>query len=227
VRLGGGNDSLTCDSMSFLKEVMGRRRAAGKAKKDGKDTTTSVTAPLASKMNHGPSDHVDDILIGVGCTGSDVSDTRDISESESCGVPSTPTSAGVFTNGPRHDGGSVGHINKANGRSFMEEYNTVLTSSAVIEHFVHTTSDFAVYLGISLFIISYANVSRILMLIGRTFTIKHKRLLTANLDTKAGDKMATLTTNNLMNGTASPAPMFCSVLFCPPPPSPNHPCNSN
>ncbi len=221
MRLGDGDSSLSCGSMSFLKEVMDRRRAVEKAKNGGKDTTTSLTASPVSARNHSPSDNIDDMLIGVGCTGSGVSKAKDVSESES-----------------RRDG-SVGPINNAKGRDFMEEYNTVdeqTPISADIEHFVHTISAFAVYLGISFFNIGYAmgahaihstvtNVPEGLLLIGWTLTIKHKRVLTTNLDANADDKMGTLTPNNLMNGTASAAPMFCSVLFCPPPPQPS--INSN
>jgi hypothetical protein len=212
VHLGGGDSSLSCGSMSFLKEAIYRRRAAEKAKKGLKHTTTSVTASHVSARNHGhgPSDNIDDILIGVGCTGSGVNKAKDVSESESCGIVPSPTSTGVVVNVPRRDG-SVGLINKAKGRGFMEE-----------PRFVHTISAFAVYLGISFFIIGYAhaihstvtNVPEGLLLIGRPLTIKHKRLLTTNLDANAGDKMGTLTPNNLVNGPASPVPMFCSVLFC-------------
>jgi hypothetical protein len=78
---------------------------------------------------------------------------------------------------------------------------------------VHTIFAFVVYLGISFFIIGYAmgahaihstvaNVPEGLLLIGRMLTIEHKRLLTTNSDANAGDKMGTLTSNNLMNGTA-------------------------
>ncbi len=193
---------------------MDRQRAAEKAKKKGgKDTMTSVTASPVSARGHGPSDDIDDILMGDGCAGTGVSKAKYVSESESWGIVPSLTSAGVVANVPRCDG-SVGPINKAKGRGFME-YNTVHEQTPIrseIEHFVHTISAFAVLLGISFLIIGHAihstvaNVPEGLLLIGRIWT----RMLATNL--------GTLTPHNLMNGTASRAPMFCSVLFCPPPP---------
>jgi hypothetical protein len=181
------------------------------------------------------SPHIDDILMGGRCTGTGVSKAKDVSESTSnaprrdriivpiqhqrrgtCGIVST-TSAGVVANVPRRRDGSVVPINKEKCRDLME-YNTVheqTPTRSEIEHFVHTISAFAVLLGI---IIDYAihstvaNVPEGLVLIDRTFTLKHKRMLATNLDA--------LTPNNLMNGTAYPAPIFRSVLCCPrPPPS--------
>ena len=163
--------------------------------------------------------------MGGGCTGTGVS-----KESESWGIVSSLTSASFVANVPRRDG-SVGSINKAKGRGFMEEYKNTVNGrtpvSADIEHFAHTISVLAVLFGISYLIIGYAigtnaihstvaNVPEGLLLIGRTLTLKHKRMLATNLDANAGDTMDTLTPNNLMNGIASPASMFCYVLFSPP-----------
>ncbi len=225
MRQGDGGSSPSCGSMSFVKKVMDRRRAVEKAKKGGNHTATSVTASPVS-----------DILIEGECTGSGVSKAKDVSESESWGIVPSLTSAGVVANVPRRDG-NVGSINKAKGRSFMEaEYKNTVSEqtpiSAGIEHFVHTISALAVLFGIFFHIIDYAmgvnairstvaNVPEGLLLIGRTL---NKRMLATNLDANAGDTMGTVTPNNLMNGTASPAPMFCSVLFCP---FPHHQCNSN
>ncbi len=209
MRLGGRDGSLSCGSMAFLKEVMARS-AAKKTEMGGKDTTTSMTASPVSARDHGPSGDIDDILLGGGCTGTGVSKAK-------------------VANVPRRDG-SVVPINKAKGRDFIE-YNTVHEQtpiSAEIEHFVDTISAFAVLLGISFLIICYAiganaihstvaNVLEGLLLIGGMLTLKHKRMLSTKLNANACDKMGKLTPNSLVNGTASPAPIFCSVLFCPPP----------
>jgi hypothetical protein len=213
-RLGGGDGSLSCGSMAFLNEVRDRRSAAEKAKKNGgMDTTTSVAASPVSARDHCPSDDVDDILMGGGCTGTGVSKAKDASESESCGVVLSSTSAG----------GSVGPIYKAKGRGFME-YNTVNEQPPINANI----PAFVVLLEISFLIIGYAihsivaNVPEGLLLIGWALTLKHKRMLATNLDANAGDKKGTLTPTNLMNGTASSAPMF-GVLSCPPPPPPSPP----
>jgi hypothetical protein len=228
VCLGGGDGSQGVEVMA--------RRAAKKTKMGGKDTTTSVTVSPVSARNHGSSSNIDDILLGDECTGTGVSKAKDVSESEfnkisaspdpgeRCIVPSS-TSAGVVANVPRrHE--SVVPINKAKRRGFID-YNTVHEQtpiSAENEHFVDTISAFAVFLGVSFLIICYANAIHLtvanvlegLLLIGQTLTLKHKRMLATKLNANAGDKMDKLTPNSLMNGTASPAPIFCSVLSSPP-----------
>ncbi len=104
MHLGGGDSSLSCGSMAFLKEVMDRRRAAEKTKKKGgKDTTTSVTASPVSARDHGRSDDIDDILMGGGCVGTGVSKANDVSDSESWGIVPSLTSAAVVANVPRRD----------------------------------------------------------------------------------------------------------------------------
>ena len=228
MRLGSGDGSLLCGSMTFLKEMMDRRAAE-------KDTTSSLTASPVSAKDHGPSDDIDDILMGGGFTGTGVSKAKDVSESESCTFLLSLTSAGVVANVTRRDA-SVGLSNKAKGRGFIE-YNTVHEQTPInadIEHFVHTISAFAVLLGISFLIIGYTmgpNIPEGLLLIGRTLTLKRKQMLATNLDMHAGDKMGTLTPNNLMNGTASPAPMICCVVLCcfapPPHHHHHHVCTSN
>ncbi len=213
MRLGGGDGSLSCGSTAFLKKVMDRRKAAAKAKnKGGKDTATSVTASPVSARDHGPSDDIDDILM-----------------SESCGVLPSLTSAGVVANVPRRDG-SVGPINQAKGRCFME-YNTVIEqtpiSGADIEHFVHTISAVALLLGISFLSMganaihsTVANVPEGLLLIGLTLTAKCKRMLATNLEgvettgctSCTCSEMGTLAQNKFMNGTATST--CTNVLLC-------------
>ncbi len=105
-----------------LKEVMARKAAEKAAKKEGKDTRTSssVTASPVSARDHGPSGDIEDILMGGGCTGTGVGHSKEVSESASWGgIVASPTSAGVVANVPRRDG-SVGPINKAKGRGFIE-----------------------------------------------------------------------------------------------------------
>jgi hypothetical protein len=237
----GGDGSLSCGLMAFLKEVMAQR-AEEKAKKGGKDTTTSVAASPVCALDHALLDDIEtwslaetgeagDPLMGDVCTGTGVSNAKDVSESESWGIVPSMTSAGVVANVPRREG-IVGPINKAKGRGFIE-YNTVNEQTPInadIERFVHTISVFAVLLGISFFIIGYAihstvaNVLEGLLLIGRMLTFKRKRMLTTNLDANSCDKMGSLTPYTLMNGTASSTPSFCFVLLCS---SPHHLCNNN
>jgi hypothetical protein len=186
-------------SNQSLKEVMDRTASKKAKKKDGKDTKTTVTAPPVS-ANHGSSDEIDDILMGGGCTGTNVSMVKDVSESESCGIVPSLTSVGVVANVHRRDG-SVGAINKAKGPNASIADNTVNEQTPInadIGHFVHTISDCEVLLGISILIIGYAMGANAidLLLIGRT--------------------------TNLTNGTA---PTRTNVLLCvvlsPPPHTPS------
>jgi len=84
-----------------LKAVMAKKAAAAKAKK-GKG---SLAASVASARDKVPSSDIEDILLGGGCTGN--------------GISSSPTSAAAISNVPRRDG-SVGPLNKAKGRGFIE-----------------------------------------------------------------------------------------------------------
>ncbi len=158
--------------------------------------------------------------MGDGCTGTGVSKTKHVPESESWGIVSSLTSAGVVANVPRRDG-SIGFINKAKGRGFMEEYKNTVNEqtpiSADTEHFVHTISALAVLFGIFFHIIGYAMGTDAIH--STVANVPEGLLLMTNLGANAGDTMGTLTSNNLMNGIASLAPMFCYVLFSSPPPS--------
>jgi hypothetical protein len=167
---------------------------------------TSVTASPVFARDHDPPVDIKYILMGK---------AKDVSESDSCGFVPSLTSAGVVANVPRRDG-SFRPINKANGRGLME-YSTVNGQTPInadIEYFVHIISAVAVLLGISFQIIGYAihstvaNVPEGLLLIGRAPTFKRNRMLAKNLDANDGDEMDTLTSNNLLSGTASPAPVF-------------------
>jgi hypothetical protein len=152
-----------------------------------------------------------------------------ITSADTCGVVPSPTSAGVVANVPRRDG-SVGPINKAKGRGFME-YNTVNEQTPFntgIEHFdfVHTISAFAVLFAISFLIIGYAihstvvNVPEGLLLIGLTLTVKRERLLATNREgvetigctSCACSEMGTPAQNNFMKGTS--ASTSNNVLLC-------------
>jgi hypothetical protein len=142
-----------------------------------------------------------------------VTKAKDVSESESRGIAPSSTSAGVVANVPRRDG-SVGLINKAEGRGFIE-YNTV--------NFVHSISAFGVLLGISFLIIGYAMGANSI-LIGLTLTAKCKRMLATNREgvetigctSCTCSEMSTLAQNNFMNGTGTSActnALLCVLLF--------------
>jgi hypothetical protein len=170
-----------------------------------------------------------------------VTRAKNVSQWESCGIVTSPTSAGVAANVPRRDE-SVGPINKAKGCGFME-YTTVEEQppiNAVIEHYMHTISALAVLQGISFLIIGYAmganvihsnvaNVPEGLLLIGLTLTAKRKRMLATNREGRETigctsgtcSEMGTFTLNNFMNGTATSTcnnVLLCVLLF------PHHVC---
>ncbi len=231
LREGGG--SLSCGSIAFLKEMTGRQRAVEKAKKGGKDTPISVTASPVSTRDNDPSDEIDNILMGGECTGTGFSRAKDEQfDRKSCGTVLATTSAGIVANVSRRDG-SVGLIYKAKGHSFMEEYDTVHEQTPInadIEHFVHTISAFAVLLGISFLITSYAigaihstvtNVPEGLLLIGLTLTAKCRRPNREGVEiigctSCTCSEMGAFTLNNFMNGTATSTctnVLLCVLLF--------------
>ncbi len=161
-----------------------------------------------------------------------VSEAKDVSKSESCGIVPSPTSAGIVANVPRRDG-SVGPIDKAKGRGFIE-YNSVndqTPTNADIEHIVHTIFAFVVLLGISFLIIGYAMGANAIhptvvhVLIGLTLTTKRKRMLATNREgvetigctSCTCSEMGTLAQHSFMNGTATSTciNVLLSVLLFP------------